>query len=155
MCLILIQTPYDKHKKTLPPWGSSRASKGGLISESFSLWLKSPNLSAKSCPWLLSSYRKDWGILGTHFRVLCKSAKVSDIKPRLVCDKNVSGLLGLLDEKLGHRAFDIPFRPHELSDSWQFFADFLASPFWVKTFLCSFKLSNFRTKVPLILFKEF
>ena len=113
MCLILIQTPYDKHKKTLPPWGSSRASKGGLISESFSLWLKSPNLSAKSCPWSLFTYRNEGSVIGTHFGDLSKSEKVSEIKPPLVSDKNFSDLIGLLGENWGHRAFEIPFRPHE------------------------------------------
>ena len=58
-------------------------SKGGLISESFSIWLKSPNMFAKSHPSALSTYREDAqeSDLTPIFGYLSQSEKLSQIKP--------------------------------------------------------------------------
>ena len=60
--------------------------KGGLISESFSLWLKSPKMGTKLQPWGLSTKREDAQDLDLApiFGDLSQNEKLSDIKPPLV-----------------------------------------------------------------------
>ena len=61
-------------------------SKGSLISERFSFWLKSPKKSAKSLPWALSTRREDaqGRDLALIFGDLNQIEKKSEIKPPLV-----------------------------------------------------------------------
>ena len=58
--------------------------KGGLISESLSVWLKSPKMDAKSLPWALLVDSAQGMDLAPIFGDLSKSEKLSDIKPPLV-----------------------------------------------------------------------
>ena len=59
--------------------------KGDLISEFFSLWLKSSKKGAKSLSWVLSTQREDvYDIELALFLDLSQNEKLSEIRPPLV-----------------------------------------------------------------------
>ena len=80
-------------------------SKGGLISESFSLWLKSPKTGAKSLSWELLTKREDAQdkkCSVSFFGDLSQSEKRSEIKPPLVV---LGCTLGKMQLSYGHKKY--------------------------------------------------
>ena len=69
--------------------------KGGVISESFSLWLKSAKLGAKSRPWASSLYADSAQGCGLAPIIgdLSQSEKLSEIKPPLKITATDSAIL--------------------------------------------------------------
>ena len=67
---------------------SIEVGKGGLISESFLFWLKSPKMGAKLWPWALLAKREhaQGRDLAPVFGDLSRSEKPSEIEPPLALD---------------------------------------------------------------------